>query len=401
MFEILLAIILGIIAGTITGLIPGIHINLVATFLLVYFTVLIQFFEINHLIIFILCMGTIHTFVDFIPSILFGVPSSDTALSVLPAHKLVLEGKAYEAIFLSSIGSLFGLFFVYLTSPIFYFSLEYMYNSIKNYIPYLLIFTLVSLLLLEKKIKKIVYATIIITLSGALGMLILNTNLTNDPLLLLFTGLFGISSIFLSLKDENSIYPKQIFKLKFKVDREFLKAISVGGICSSICSVSPGIGNSQAATLASLFFKEIEAKIFIVVTSAINTINFTLSIITFYLIDRARNGAIVAISNIIEKINTQEMLLYLLIVFITAIVGFIVTLLIGKTSIKIITKLNFKIINYTLLILLFSVIFFLNSFIGIIILLCSASIGVLCVLLEVRRVHLMAVLLIPVILNLI
>ena len=398
---IFIPIILGIVAGIITGLIPGIHINLISMLVLVNFVVLLEVFDLSSLIIFIVVMGTVHTFIDFIPSVLFGVPSSDTALSVLPAHKLVLEGRAYQAIFLSAIGSFSGMIFAYSLIPLFYFHLESIYEFIKPAIPYILLFALIALIILEKKINKIVYAILIVLFSGSLGMLTLNTDMINQPLLILFTGLFGIAGIFHSIKNENSDFPIQNNKINFKPNSNFFKSIFIGGICSTVCSISPGIGNSQAGTLASIFFKKIESDTFIIVVSAINTINFILSFLTFYLIDRARNGAVYVISQLVDQISIHEIIKYFLIIGMVSILALFLTLYLGKKIIKIISYLNFEKINYSILIFLIVLVYFMTNIYGLMILLVASAIGILCISLNVRRVHMMSVLLIPVILNLI
>jgi len=396
---LIIIIALGIISGIITGMIPGIHINLIASIILINFTFLLTFFDINSVIIFIITMGVIHTFIDFIPSILFGVPSEDTALSILPGHKLVLDGKAYKAIFLSSIGSLSGMFFAILFSPLFYYTIEIIYKTSKIFIPYILISTTILLIIFEKNWNLRLWAIIIAFFSSALGILVLNSTITNNPLLILFTGLFGISTIFCSLKDEGKI-PKQNFEIDFKINRNFFKAIFVGGFASSICSISPGLGNAQAGTISALFFKKISSEIFIVVLSAINTINFILSLITFYLIDRARNGSILVISQITESINFNQLIFFFFIIFIVAIIGYFITLKIGKKLIKIIQTINMKKTNIIIIILLFIMIFIITNWIGIIILICSSALGILCINLGCRRVHLMNILLIPIVLNL-
>lgn len=391
---------LGVTAGIITGLIPGIHINLVAMVLLVNFGLLIEFLSIQSLIIFIIVMGTVHSFVDFIPSVLFGVPSSDTALSVLPAHQLVLEGHAYKAIFLSSAGSLSGVFFSLAIMPLFYFGLEKSYAVIKPFIPFILLVTLSVLIFMEKGIRKKILATIVVLFSGALGMLILNSTITDQSLLLLFTGLFGISSIFYALIEESSDLPPQQFSNSLKYDWTFFKAIAVGGVSSTLCSVSPGLGNAQAGTLAALFFRKIESEIFILVVSAINTINFILSFMTLYIIDRARNGAVFVIAQITDMISFQELLFYVFIITLISIVGFLLTLFLGKRLILITEKLNFKIINLAIMIFLLILISLMTGAIGLLILFCASTLGILCLSLNVRRVHMMAILLLPVIINL-
>ena len=107
--QILLAIILGITAGTITGLIPGIHVNLISIILISLSPTLLGYTNVLVLSCFIIGMAVTHSFLDSIPSIFLGAPDSDNVLIVLPGHKLLLEGKGYEAVKLTIVGSLICL----------------------------------------------------------------------------------------------------------------------------------------------------------------------------------------------------------------------------------------------------------------------------------------------------
>ena len=108
LIEIVFFLLIGIIIGTITGIIPGIHINLVGTTLVSL--VSLNLIKINpiYLVIFAISMAITHIFVDFIPSVFLGCPNEETSL--LPGHQLLREGKGAQAIFLSSLGSLIGIF---------------------------------------------------------------------------------------------------------------------------------------------------------------------------------------------------------------------------------------------------------------------------------------------------
>lgn len=398
---IIIIVFLGSLAGIITGLLPGIHINLVAMLILTNFMILSQFFSIENLVIFIIVMGIVHSFVDFIPSVLFGVPSSDTALATLPGQRMVLEGNGYKAIYLSSIGSFFGMIFAIIISPIFYFSLENIYNLIKDFIPYLLIFTLIILIFFENGLSQKFWAIIIILFSSGFGMLVLNSNIIKNPLLIIFSGLFGISSIFISLNENVAKLPKQNFKFKFQLNKIFFKGIFIGGVSSSICSISPGIGNAQAGTIASVFLKNATAEVFIVILSSINTINFILSFLTLYLIDRARNGAVLVISQIKFNISFNDILIYFIMIIISCIIGFFLTLILGKFLIRFIQRINFQVLNYLILILIFFTVWYMTGLYEIFVMIVASFLGILCVNLNVKRIHLMSVLLVPVIFNLI
>ncbi|MDA3856138.1 MAG: tripartite tricarboxylate transporter permease [Candidatus Woesearchaeota archaeon] len=397
---LIIPIILGILFGTLTGLIPGLHINMIASLIIVNLASLLIYFNKTEISILVLTMSITHTFVDFIPSIVFGIPSEDTALSVLPAHRLTLEGKAYQALFLSSIGSLASIIFLILIGPIFFLTIQSIYPIFQKITPYLLLITILILILTEKTISKIFWAIIITLFAAGLGIIALNSPHSKQPLLILFSGIFGISTLLYSLKSNEKI-PKQDLTIKFKADKNFFKSIFIGGISASFCSITPGIGNSQAATLSTLFFKKINTELFIVTLGIINTTNFILSILTFYLINRARNGAIIAISQIQTTISQNQLILFLIITILISIIAFFLTLKLGKILIQIFTKINQKKFNIIIILSLTILIISITNFFSTLILIASISLGTLCIHLNIKRVHLMNVLIIPIVINLI
>jgi putative membrane protein len=120
MFDLLLILLfasIGVGFGVLTGLTPGVHVNNIAIMMLsaapVLFGALLFLEDFGLTLSFIavlLCIIIIatsiaHTFLDFIPSTFLGAPEGETALSVLPAHSMLLEGRGYEAVALSAMGS--------------------------------------------------------------------------------------------------------------------------------------------------------------------------------------------------------------------------------------------------------------------------------------------------------
>jgi len=398
---IIITIILAIITGTFTGLIPGIHINLIASFLTINTFYLLNYTTHQQIIIFIITMGITHTFIDFIPATLLGVPSSDTALSLMPAQKLTLKGESYKAIQLSALGSIGGILFVLIISPIFYLSLNYIYQTSKIIIPYILIISIIIPILKENTLNKKFYAIFTILLCTALGIFTLNTHLITYPLLILFTGIFGTSTLIHALNSSQNTLPKQHFNKKIKINTQFIKAIITGGISSTICSITPGIGNAQAASLSSNLFKHLDSQLFITTISAINTINFTLSLLTLYIINKARNGAIIVIKNIGTTLTINDIKFYFIIITIVSILCYFLTLFLGKNIIKLISKINIKKLNLSIITFLIIIIYLLTNIYGILILIAATSLGLFAINIEIKRIHLMTVLLLPIIFNLI
>jgi len=284
---------------------------------------------------------------------------------------------------------------------IFYFFLNMIYGLLQGAIPYILLSIILLLILNERNFNGIFWAFLIVLFSGGYGIFVLNSTQISNPLLLLFTGVFGIATILQSLQNQSfQKLPKQDYKIKFNFDKDFLKSSVIGTFSASICCVTPGIGNIQAATIASFFLKKIKTENFIVILSLINTLNFILSLITFYTIKKARNGSIHTISQITSNITITEILGYYLIVLVCSVFIFFITIHLGKQILKLVSKINFRKINTSILLFLLILITFIDGFYGLLVLLGASSLGLLTISLGVKRVHLMSVLIVPVVINL-
>lgn len=111
MIPVLTGLIGGMICGTISGLTPGIHANMIAALLLGFSPVIIPVMGPEGMAVFLIATLITHSFLEIIPATFLGVPDSGTALSVLPAHALTMEGKGEEAVRISALGSLWGVIF--------------------------------------------------------------------------------------------------------------------------------------------------------------------------------------------------------------------------------------------------------------------------------------------------
>lgn len=178
--EILIAIFLGIIAGIFTGLIPGIHINLVSILILSSSLFLLNFFSPLSLALFIVAMAITHTFLDSIPSIFLGAPDGGMELSVLPGHKLLLEGRGYEAVFLTVVGSFFAVVVALSLVPVLIPLMSWGYPLIQPYIVWILI--VASIMLIYRESKSRFGALLVYFLAGLLGIGVLTMPRLEQPL---------------------------------------------------------------------------------------------------------------------------------------------------------------------------------------------------------------------------
>jgi TctA family transporter len=544
--------------GIITGLIPGIHVNNVALMVLALQATILAFalafvgawepstFELAIIIsaLIIGCLVT-HTFLDIIPSVYLGAPDSDTALSVLPGHRLMLAGRGYEAIKCSALGS-FGSVLVALValfparflmgSPV------YAYEKMWPFIPFILM-TIVTLLILNErgelpdpqmgrpiKLKKLkievrkvlkeedpkeneeqvnisdiqnhvggsitvkgkitrhanaknvfmeastgevllsgrdlssaeiddeiivdgkvegrvtrsahlkqkLYALALFISAGFLGLIVLGApglttynwypipalaiSASTALLFPLFTGLFGLSTLLMSLIDTPDIPAQKLKDVKINLKRwRKFRGVFSGTFAGGLVGWYPGVTGAQATVIAkSLAGGDVDSesknvnpedmdsqKEFIVAYSGVNTANGIFNVIALYVILTARSGAMHAVQDIMEdSIVPWEpsqtvpvgLTLMVISVFIAAVFALFLTLYFGKVFAKIANKFPYKKMVLSVIILLVVMIFFLSGPIGMAIAVVAICMGIIPPMLGLSRVHLMGVLMFPIIL---
>ncbi len=394
MIELLIALIIGVMAGTITGLSPGIHINLVASLLLASLNSLTSV-PIIALVVFITAMSITHTFLDFIPSIFLGAPEEDSFLSVLPGHRMLLEGRGFEAFIITIYGSLAALIIILAFAPLYIYFLPGIFTATKTAIPFILIF--ISLYLIFRE-KNFMLSLVVFLLAGLLGFLAFNLPV-KQPLMPLLSGMFGLSGLIISLKTKSKI-PKQKIKPISQIKmpkKELLKSIGAILISSPFCAFLPGIGSGHAATIGSEVIPQ-NTKGFLFLVGATNTIIMGLSFVTLYAISKARSGSAAAISELLKTITASNIITILITIVIAGILAALVGIFIARICAKHISKLNYTwLTSLTMVILIAFAIIFSNP-LGILVLITSTALGIFTITSESRRINLMGALIIPAIL---
>lgn len=394
-FEILLFSLMGVVLGTVLGLLPGLHLNnLLPLFLSLTFLVPDPYY----LAVLIISTAIAQVFTSFIPSIFLGAPDGDNnSLSVLPGHKLLLEGRGYEAIRLTVIGGFAALIISVVVVLFFGNYFASLYQITHPYIQYALILVVLFMIFSEKQFKKILFATLIIILSGALGILVLNSSLVpqQNALFPTFAGLFAISILITSVTEKAKI-PKQqtdssIATSKFNIT----KAVALGVIAGILVGLLPAIGVSQIATFMQYLGGLGEARPFLITLSGVNTANEVVSLNSLYLISNPRSGASVAIERLLPEISFSDVLIFLGVIFLVAGITVPLTLYLGRTIPSLLTKVNYTILSLSVIGFLLILIFIMTGVYGILIGLTATAIGLLCTYFGVRRSNCMGVLMIP------
>lgn len=137
---------------------------------------------------------------------------------------------------------------------------------------------------------------------------------------------------------------------------------------------------------------------FMILIGGINTVNFVFSLATFYTLDKARNGAIVAVMDIIKSINLTELIIFLSAALIAGGFAVFLAMYFTRKFSKLVTVVNYKILCISIISLIAILSLIFSSFLGFLILITSTFIGMIAPLIGVKRSHAMGCLLLPVIL---
>ncbi|MEK6938677.1 MAG: tripartite tricarboxylate transporter permease [Nanoarchaeota archaeon] len=393
--EVLISVLLGVVIGCITGITPGLHVNMVSLLLLSFSPLLLQFTTPIILCIFIISLAMTQTFLDALPATYLGAPDESQALNVLPGHRLLLRGEGHNAIVYNTLGSLGCVILGVILLPVFIYSMAAIYPVIKGIMGYLL--AIIMLFMIGKE-KKWLYAGAAFFMSGALGLTVFSIPTLHQPLFPLLSGMFGFSLLLVSLKDKMSI-PKQDTSKPLTISNQnALKSVSAATGMGFISAFLPGFGNSQAAIVGTNIVGDIGDEGFLSLVGGLNTASMLISIAAAYILDKARNGAIVVVNEIIGSVGFEEMMLFMGVALVASGLGAICALRLSKIFAKYIVRVNYTKLILGILIAITIMTFYFDGFLGLLILATSTAVGLVVNKWGVGKNHLMGCLILPVIL---
>ncbi len=441
----------GYLLGIFSGLLPGIHTNNFALALAAFAPFLAeQGIPPFYIVIAVLSNAVSHTFHDIVPSVFLGAPDGDTALAVLPGHRLLIEGAGAEAVRLSALGSAgsvaASLLFVLPLSLFF----KAAYPFLEEYMAWVLISVVVIMLAGEKveqvegqgllaKYRYKISALFLFFITGFLGLFafaredflspVINFG-TATVLLPLLSGLFGASQLVISLFTGSDIPEESTTGLNLSRKR-IMRGIFTGSAAGSLVAWLPGVSSSIAALLARLFVKEDfdrkdlqknegsgksgtslfrdpeadpelleSSKEFIVSVSGVNTSNAIFGLVAFLVIGKTRSGAMAAVSEIlgVGAFDLPTVLLCFFAVLLASLFSYFSTVYIGNNAHRVLRKVDYSKLCAGVLFGLAVMVLLFTGMFGFFLFLISTPIGMLPSFMKVRKSHAMGVILLPVIL---
>ncbi len=405
---------LGFALGILSGLTPGLHLNNFAAMLLALSPTLITLgLTPYQMALIILAASISQTFFDAIPAIFLGAPDSETALTVLPGQRLMLEGRGIEAVRLSALGSAGSIIFALLLVIPLSWAVSSYYDYLMKYVGVLLLAIALMMIKSERgpwiegqgslvHWKYKVIAGLLFLTSGLLGIFafdhesLINSPLGLEPqvLLPLLSGIFGASSLLLSLSTKTEIPKQEESRIKMP-GPTLVKAIFSGSLGGSAVAWIPGLSPS-VASIAARLGASASAEEFLVSIAGVNTANALFSLVALYVIDKPRSGAAAAIQQLLS-LDQGIMVQMIIMVVIVAAASYLACIGAARLAARTVSRLNYRWLSLSVLVFLVAMTYAFTGFFGLFIFFLSTVVGLIAPVAGIHRMHAMGVLMLPLI----
>ena len=123
-----------------------------------------------------------------------------------------------------------------------------------------------------------------------------------------------------------------------------------------------------------------------------------ISIGTVYILSKARNGAIVAVRELVSVVSLEMMLLFLGVALLVGSVASILTVYLSKGFSRVMSRVNYTDVIFGIIMLITCLTFIFDGLVGLVILITATCVGLMASSFGVGKNHLMGALIVPVIL---
>lgn len=409
LIEYIVLFLLGIAAGVVAGILPGLHVNNIGVMALP----LIAAFGIDPLsfAIFLVAMATSQTFLNFIPSIFLGAPEEGTVLSLLPTHKMLIEGRALEAVRITAKASLYGVILSLLFLPLAFVLVPVAYSAARAFVVPLLLLAISYLILRERSFEKKLWASATFLISGYFGWTCLNISSisTSDIMLPMFSGLFGLSTLILSLNDKSTTYSQQADSEIRISDKSLWRNSLLGTIGGILVGLLPAMSPSQIGIMlqeaASIKDKvkgsvkkpleDVRTRQFIATVASLNCADSLFSIFAIYLMGNPRSGVSVILQDVFGSIDFATVAILAGVMLLAGCVSYHIHICIGSWFSKAAGRIDSKKLSLAGIIFVIGLVAATGGLFGLLVAIVSTAIGMVPALTGVSRTHCMGCLLVP------
>ncbi len=389
----LAAVTAGVLLGTCSGLVPGLHVNSLALLLAAAAPSIPGPPQLVGAAM--LAAGVTHSFLDVVPTLALGVPDPAMAVSALPGHRLVMGGRGREALRISALGSGVAVAVAFVLGIPVTAAATVVAPLVYAHLPVVVTALVVVLLIREPTQRARVGGCLAVAASGALGVVALPMQPdglapTGDVLAPLFAGLFGAPVLLEAYRGVG--VPEQDDPTVADGPRTIAGPGLAGSLAGAAVAYVPGMSGAIAAVFAVEATRADGDRAFIAALSGVNTANTVFAVYALFALGNAHTGVLVAF----ERAALPKTLpLLLASVALAACVGAVLVPVLGDRYFRLVRRLDHRRLTAGVCGLLVVLAWVFAGWLGVALLGIATLIGLVPPSFGARRVHLMAVLLVP------
>jgi len=422
---ILIYTLAGTTAGALISMVPSLHIYNTAGIALILWSTMDGIIPYPAVAPFFLSLVVAFAFVNALPMTLIGAPDESATTTILPGTKYLMSGKGFEAVVLSSIGTLSGLIILVVTTPIWSRVMPVIHRILTPHMHWIIMAVIIYMLMSEwpkgeglgdtvwQRLKhawsNLFGGLLTFVLAGLLGLIVTSRSLVGPEagfqnIMPVFVGLFAIPGAIQHLLSREKI-PKQYISRSVEITREDLAVSGLQGtIGGALAAYLPAVTAGIGGIIAGHMVARRGDRLFIISGGVSKLLYYVGAFLMLYLITPVTPGGIGrgGLSIILKPVllpMARELTMMTGVVMFTGCISFLFTLWGARWMIAVINRINYHIFYWITLPLLLILVFWITGWGGLALLFVSTFIGLIPIVFQCRRSNCMAVLLVPIALN--
>ncbi len=416
----ILASLLGVLLAAVLSLIPALHVYNVAGFVLLLAIANPNFVPPETLAMFMLGLVVGYAMLNTLPAVILSAPDDSMIFAVLPAQKYLLDGRGYEAVMLTGLGSLGGLLVLVALSPFLSLILPPVRALVQPHLHWILGLISVYMIMSEwpwstgkTPMQKFISAwsqllagLITFILSGLLGFVLLYRSpvpvtAAYQNLLPAFVGFFAIPGVLQQLLAGSRPPPQHIAATLDVTPGLIARGVGAGSLGGLFAAFFPVVTGGIGGFLAGHATAQRDDRVFLISQGANKILYYVGAYLFFFApgLRLTRGGMASMVSTIYIAVAPDTYWLAIAAIAFSGFLAFFILIGLSRILIQLVPRLDHRVVAIITLALLIAVVILVTGLGGLAVALVAAAIGLIPLFWRTRRMHCLGVLLLPVTLN--
>jgi putative membrane protein len=415
----LLWLLTGVLCACIIVLVPGLHIYSIAGTILLLINQNTIIMSSQSLALLFLGMVSGYAMLNTIPTVFLSVPDESTVFIVLPAQKLLMQRRGYEAVVLSGVGGLCGLFILVVLTPFTMQLLPVLRDILSPHLHWIL-WSVIAYTLMSEWPKgtgrpsagwkrwwdgwqNLIAGIATFLLSGLLGFILIYrplvpVTMAYQNLLPAFIGLFALPWVIQNLLARVAIPPQYCARTIDAPLDAILNGTFAGVMGGTFAAFFPVITAGIGSLLAGHATAQRDDRVFIISQGASKVVYYVGGLLLFFVpgLHLTRGGMAWMLSTSYSSFTPDVYFLAAASVLLAGVTAFFLSLGLSRIVIIVLSRIHYHVISWVALGILLLIVLSFTGPTGLLVCSVAAGIGLIPVLWGARRMNAMGILLLPI-----